>query len=86
MSRPRNPLPNAAASTTAPSALGRMPDDQPGAVPQLEPSIGPLRFTDSLCALAIESWSGSFPPPELPGLNGRTTLSDSRPIHRQKRC
>jgi hypothetical protein len=30
--------------------------------------------------------SGSFPPPELPGLNSHTTLSDSRPIHRQKRC
>jgi hypothetical protein len=30
--------------------------------------------------------SGSFPPPALPGLNGRTTLSDTRPIHRHKRC
>ena len=28
--------------------------------------------------------SGSFPPPELPGLNGHTTLSDSRPIRCQK--
>src|SRR5450759_1811283 len=26
--------------------------------------------------------SGSFPPPELPGFDGHTTLSDSRPIHR----
>src|SRR5262249_20115110 len=26
--------------------------------------------------------SGAFPPPELPGLNGRTPLSDSRPFHR----
>ncbi len=26
--------------------------------------------------------SGSFPPPALPGLNGRTTLSDSRPARR----
>src|SRR5450631_2637523 len=30
--------------------------------------------------------SGSFPPPELPGLDGHTTLSDSRPVHRRKRC
>ena len=30
--------------------------------------------------------SGSFPPPALPGLNGRMTLSDSRPVHRQPRC
>jgi hypothetical protein len=30
--------------------------------------------------------SGSFPPPELPGLTGHTTLSNSRPIHRQERC
>ena len=26
--------------------------------------------------------SGSFPPPALPGFNGRMTLSDSRPCHR----
>lgn len=26
--------------------------------------------------------SGSFPPPELPGFVGTTTLSDSRPVHR----
>src|SRR5215210_732162 len=30
--------------------------------------------------------SGSFPPPALPGLGGTMTLSDSRPVHRQKRC
>ena len=30
--------------------------------------------------------SGAFPPPALPGLDGRTPLSDSRPLHRQSRC
>ena len=30
--------------------------------------------------------SGAFPPPALPGLNGHTPLSDSRPLHRQSRC
>jgi hypothetical protein len=30
--------------------------------------------------------SGSFPPPALPGLDGTVTLSDPRPLHRQKRC
>ena len=31
--------------------------------------------------------SGSFPPPELPGINGHTTLSDSRTVrcHKQRR-
>jgi hypothetical protein len=30
--------------------------------------------------------SQGLPPPALPGLDGHTTLSDTRPIHRHKRC
>jgi hypothetical protein len=38
---------------------------------------------DSFLDIAQEhTFGGSFPPPELPGLDGHTTLSDSRPIHR----
>src|SRR4030095_13782202 len=40
----------------------------------------PITFTSP--SSKAHQKSGSFPPPALPGFNGRMTLSDSRPCHR----
>jgi len=65
---------------------------QPSRFPRLSASPASLRMAPrgsspippSSPASKAHQKSGPFPPPELPGLTGRTTLSDSRPAHRLK--
>jgi hypothetical protein len=47
---------------------------------QVLPGSSPITFTSP--SSKAHQKSGSFPPPALPGLNGRMTLSDSRPSRR----